>query len=149
MLFNTAGISFRVFLSNKIGTEGIGLYQLILSVYLMAVLFVVNGINVAVSRLVAEEGGRAAFSISRALILRALSVSFLYSIPAFLFLYAGADHIGTFWLYDERTVFPLKLLAVDFLCRRFRLYKGYFYASQKSFAHHSPAANRRSRFLSL
>jgi len=132
MLFNTAGISFRVFLSNKIGTEGIGLYQLILSVYLMAVLFVVNGINVAVSRLVAEEGGRAAFSISRALILRALSVSFLYSIPAFLLLYAGADYIGTVWLDDERTVFPLKLLAVGLpFAGVSACIKGYFYAVSK------------------
>jgi stage V sporulation protein B len=132
LLFNTAGIAFRVFLSNKIGTEGIGLYQLILSVYLMAVLFVVNGINVAVTRLIAEEGGRASFSISRALIIRALSVSFLYSVPAFLFLYAGADYIGTVWLNDDRTVFPLKLMAVGLpFAGVSACIKGYFYAVSK------------------
>ncbi|HWQ78113.1 MAG TPA: polysaccharide biosynthesis C-terminal domain-containing protein [Anaerovoracaceae bacterium] len=132
LLFNTAGIFFRVFLSNKIGTEGIGLYQLILSVYLMAILFVVNGINVAVTRLIAEEGGRASFSISRALIIRALSVSFLYSVPAFLFLYFGAEYIGLVWLDDVRAVFPLKLMAVGLpFAGVSACIKGYFYAVSK------------------
>lgn len=112
LLFNTVGIAFRVFLSNKIGTEGMGLFQLIISIYMIATLFVVKGMNIAVTRLVAEEGGRQSFSVSRALLLKAFSVSFLFSIPAFLFLFFGAEYIGTEWLHDERTVFSLKLLAV-------------------------------------
>ncbi|HVI39544.1 MAG TPA: oligosaccharide flippase family protein, partial [Anaerovoracaceae bacterium] len=132
LLFNTVGISFRVFLSNKIGTEGIGLYQLIFSIYMMATLFVVTGINVAVTRLVAEEGGRGSFSISRALIVKAFSISFLFSIPAFSFLFFGAEYIGTEWLGDERTIFPLKLLAVGIpFAGVSACIKGYFYAISK------------------
>jgi len=111
-LYNTIGISFRVFLSNHIGTEGMGLFQLIISIYMIATLFVVNGINIAVTRLVAEEGGRKSFSVSRALLIRAFSVSFLFSVPAFLFLFFGAEYIGLNWLHDERTIFSLRLLAV-------------------------------------
>ena len=132
LLFNTVGLSFRVFLSNKIGTEGIGLLQLIFSVYMMATLFVVNGINVAVTRLVAEEGGRNSFSVSRALIIKGVSMSFLFSIPAFAFLYFGADVIGGEWLGDERTVFSLKLLAVGMpFAAVSSCIKGYFYAVRK------------------
>lgn len=132
LLFNTVGISFRVFLSNKIGTEGIGLFQLIFSVYLMAILFVVTGINVAVTRLVAEEGGRNSFSVSRALLVKAFSMSFLFSIPAFLLLFFGADHIGSVWIGDPRTVFPLKLLAVGLpFAGVSACIKGYFYAVSK------------------
>ncbi|MEL7656296.1 MAG: polysaccharide biosynthesis C-terminal domain-containing protein [Bacillota bacterium] len=110
-LFNTVGITFRVYLSNHIGTEGMGLFQLIISIYMMATLFVVNGINIAVTRLVAEEGGRKSFSVSRALLIKAFSISFLFSIPAFSFLFFGAEYIGTEWLHDTRTIFSLKLLA--------------------------------------
>ena len=132
LLFNTVGISFRVFLSNKIGTEGIGLFQLIFSVYLMAILFVVTGINVAVTRLVAEEGGRSSFPVARALLVKAFSISFLFSIPAFLLLFFGADHIGAVWIGDERTVFPLKLLAVGLpFAGVSACIKGYFYAVSK------------------
>lgn len=132
LLFNTAGISFRVFLSNKIGTEGIGLFQLIFSVYMMAILFVVTGVNVAVTRLIAEEGGRGSFSVSKALLIRAFSVSFLFSIPAFAFLFFGAGYIGTVWLGDERAVFSLKLLAVGLpFAGISACIKGYFYAVSK------------------
>lgn len=132
VLFNTVGISFRVFLSNKIGTEGIGLFQLIMSIYMMAILFVVTGINVAVTRLVAEEGGRGSFSISRALIIKAISVSFVFSVPAFVFLFFGAEYIGTIWLGDQRTVFSLKLLAVGMpFAGVSACIKGYFYAISK------------------
>lgn len=132
LLFNTVGISFRVFLSNKIGTEGIGLFQLIFSAYLMAILFVVTGINVAVTRLVAEEGGRSSISISRALLVKAFSISFLFSIPSFLFLFFGAEYIGTGWLGDPRTVLPLKLLAAGLpFAGVSACIKGYFYAVGK------------------
>ena len=132
LLFNTAGISFRVFLSNKIGTEGIGLFQLIFSVYMMAILFVVTGVNVAVTRLIAEEGGRISFPVSKALLVRAFSFSFLYSIPAFTFLFFGADYLGTVWLGDERAVFSLKLLAVGIpFAGISACIKGYFYAVSK------------------
>lgn len=132
LLFNTAGISFRVFISNKIGTEGIGLFQLIFSVYMMAILFVVTGINVAVTRLVAEEGGRSSSTVARALITKAFTVSFLFSIPAFLFLFFGADHIGKELLNDPRTVLPLKLLAVGMpFAGVSACIKGYFYAVSK------------------
>ncbi len=132
LVLNTAGISFRVFLSNKIGTEGIGLFQLIFSVYLMAILFVVTGINVAVTRLIAEEGGRNSFSIARALLVKAFSISFLFSIPAFLLLFFGADHIGSQWLGDHRMILPLKLLAVGLpFAGVSACIKGYFYAVGK------------------
>ncbi len=129
LLFNTIGISFQVFLSNKIGTEGMGLLHLIISIYIMAVHFVVSGINVAVTRLIAEEGGRRSFPISRALLVKAFSISFLFSIPAFLFLFLGADYIGTEWLHDERTIFSLKLLSVGMPFMGISsCIKGYFYA---------------------
>lgn len=131
-LFNTVGIAFRIYMSNKIGTEGMGLLQLIISIYMMATLFVVNGIHIAVTRLVAEEGGRRSFSISRSLLVKSFSVSFLFSIPAFLFLFLGADYIGNEWLHDQRTIFSLKLLAVGMPFMGISsCIKGYFNAISK------------------
>ena len=132
LLFNTVGISFRVFLSNKIGTEGMGLFQLIMSIYMIATLFVVTGINVAVTRLVAEEGGRQSFPVSRALLMKAFSISLFFSVPAFIFLFFGADYIGPLLLHDERTVLSLKLLAAGMPFMGISAcIKGYFYAHGK------------------
>ena len=55
LILRTIGISFRVYISNKIGAEGLGLYQLIFSIYTFALTFATSGISLAVTRLVAEE----------------------------------------------------------------------------------------------
>lgn len=49
------GFFYRVFIANSIGTEGLGLYQLVTPIYSLLVLVLSAGISVAVSRFVAEE----------------------------------------------------------------------------------------------
>ena len=55
MILRFAGIIFKVWLARLIGSEGIGLYQLIFSVYVLASTFAQSGISTAVTRLTAEE----------------------------------------------------------------------------------------------
>ena len=55
LILRFAGILFRVWLAAKIGAEGIGLYQLVFSVYMLAATFATSGICTAVTRLVSEE----------------------------------------------------------------------------------------------
>lgn len=49
------GMLFRLYLSVRIGAEGMGLYQLVMSVYTLFSAFATAGFTVAVSRLVAER----------------------------------------------------------------------------------------------
>jgi len=49
------GFAYRVFIANSIGTEGLGLYQLMTPIYSLLVLVLSAGISVTVSRFVAEE----------------------------------------------------------------------------------------------
>ena len=45
MMIGFVSTSFRVYLSNKIGSEGIGLYQLIMSIHVMTTTLAVSGIS--------------------------------------------------------------------------------------------------------
>lgn len=54
LVTRTIGISFRVYMSNIIGAEGIGLYQLICAVYFFATTFATSGITLIVTRLVTD-----------------------------------------------------------------------------------------------
>jgi len=49
------GFAYRIFIANCIGTEGLGLYQLMTPIYSLLVLVLSAGVSVAVSRFVAEE----------------------------------------------------------------------------------------------
>ncbi len=76
------GLSFSVYLSTKIGTAGMGLYQLILSVYTLCVTVSTSGINLASTRMVAEALGGRREDQSRAIMRRCLSYSiFLEAVP--------------------------------------------------------------------
>ena len=54
LFIRTVGVSFNVYISNKLGASGVGLFQLIMSVYVFAVTFATSGINLTTTRLVAE-----------------------------------------------------------------------------------------------
>lgn len=49
------GFIYRIYLSNLIGAEGMGLHQLIVPVYTALVLTITSGITIAVSKMVAEQ----------------------------------------------------------------------------------------------
>ena len=55
LFMRTVGMAFNVYLTNRIGSAGIGLFQLIMSVYSMSVTFASSGIRLAATRLVIEE----------------------------------------------------------------------------------------------
>lgn len=46
---------FNVYISNKIGAEAVGVYQLIMSVYLFAITLANSGIHLATTRIVSEQ----------------------------------------------------------------------------------------------
>ena len=56
LILRTLGIVFRIWMSNTVGAEGMGLYQLVVSVYVFVSAFATTGICTAVTRLTAEIG---------------------------------------------------------------------------------------------
>ena len=57
ILMRCIGMVFQAWLAGRIGAAGIGLYQLVMSVELLATTFAISGIRFAATRLVAEEIG--------------------------------------------------------------------------------------------
>ena len=49
------GFIYRIFLSQKIGAQGMGIYQLIFPIYTLCYALAVGGIQTAISRLVAAK----------------------------------------------------------------------------------------------
>ena len=55
ILLRVLAIYFNVYISNRIGTEMLGVFQLIMSVYLFGITLANFGINLSSTRVVSEE----------------------------------------------------------------------------------------------
>ena len=71
-LLRSIGLSFSVYLSNRIGAEAMGLYHLILSVYFFSVTIATSGIGLTVTKLVSEELARNGRETAYALLKKSL-----------------------------------------------------------------------------
>ena len=106
-------MSFQVWLAGRIGADGIGLYQLVLSVTFLCTTFAVSGIRFTSTRLVSEQIGLGRNSGVSPAMRRCFAYSLFFGISAMLILWFSAEPIGFLWICDARTVVSLKITAVS------------------------------------
>ncbi|OJU16147.1 MAG: hypothetical protein BGN88_03345 [Clostridiales bacterium 43-6] len=130
-LLRAIDIYFRVFLSDKIGTEGMGLFQLIFTIYALAITFATSNLSLSVTRMVAEEAGKG--NSTKPILHKSFKISLLFSISAGILLFCMSDFIGIALLHDERTILSLKTLSfcLPFIAASSCL-NGYFIAKRKA-----------------
>jgi len=126
------GFVFRIYLSNLIGAEGMGLYQLIVPIYTLIILTLTSGVSIAVSKMIAEQAAQGNFinikRISKVGLVGVITVSCFIS----LFLYINIDFIVNVILKDSRTYFSVLIMIPCIpLIAAASAYKGYFYGIQE------------------
>lgn len=111
LAMSAISMAFQVWLAGRIGSSGIGLYQLVLSVAFLCTTFAVSGIRFAATRLVSEElGHERSWSVAAAM-RRCFTYSLFFGLSAMAVLFSFAEPIGFLWIGDARTVKSLKLIA--------------------------------------
>ncbi len=132
LLLRTLGIVFRVFISNRVGAEGMGLYQLVFSIYVLGTTFAAAGIVTAVTRMVAEQLACGTHSNVHRVMRLSMGLCVLIGTATALILYIGAPTIGD-WIGDERTVPALAVsgFALPFIGMA-SCVKGYFMARRRA-----------------
>lgn len=134
LIMRIIAIIFKVYISNEIGAEGMGLYKLIGTVYMVGVTFAMSGISTAVTRIVSEEVGKRAYNNVKTVIYKACSISFCLSIVISLILVLFSKDIAFILLKDERIIVSIKIIAlsIPFIAISSCI-KGYFYAVRDIF----------------
>lgn len=111
LAMSAISMAFQVWLAGRIGSAGIGLYQLVLSVAFLCTTFAVSGIRFAATRLVSEElGHERSWSVAAAM-RRCFAYSLFFGLSAMAVLFSFAEPVGFLWIGDARTVKSLKLIA--------------------------------------
>jgi stage V sporulation protein B len=136
MAMRVLGVAFQSWLAGHIGTAGVGLYQLIMSVYMLAVTLGSAGVRLTATRLVVAagcyEGRKGVKSAMRACCLYAA----LCGVAAAALLWATAKPVAGRLLGDADTAICLEILAVSLpLLSVGSALSGYFIAMRRTLPH--------------
>ena len=116
LLMSCIGMAFQVWLVGRIGSAGIGLYQLVLSVTNLLATFAISGIRFAATRLVSEELGFENTGGIALAMRRCLAYAAFFGTAAALVLWFLAEPVGFLWIGDARTVLSLEISALSMPC---------------------------------
>ena len=111
-MLRLVGTSFQVYISARIGPEGIGLLQLVLSVGSLALVAGMAGVRTAAMYLTAEELGHKENQNVTWVLSGCFSYSILFSGSIGMLLYVFAPQIARLWIENTQTVDALRLFAV-------------------------------------
>ena len=134
------GFMYRIYMSNIIGAEGIGLYQLIMPVYMLAWSISCSGFNTTISKLIAGERAKGEFGNMGRILKQSVMITSALGIILSISLYVASDAIAVFLLKDMRTAMSLRILSIAFpFMAAGTCVRGYFLGLQETLA---PAINQ-------
>lgn len=137
LAIRTVGVAFNSYITKTVGAEGIGLYTLIMTVYSFAITFATSGLNLTVTRLVAQDVGENCGRGVPKIMRNALIYALVFSISASLVLFFFSSYFGNSVLGDGRTVLPLRILAASLVPIALSSLFGGYFVGVKRVAHNA------------
>lgn len=129
ILTRIIGFFYKIYLSNIIGAENLGIYQLVFPVYSLCFTIYASGLQTAVSQIIAGNSAQKN-KILKISISLSIFVAFILSI----LLYFNSDLVATKFLLQSQCSNSLKLLAIVFpFCSITSMINGYYYGLKKTF----------------
>lgn len=101
LIFRAIDIYFTAYISQKIGSEMVGVYQLVMTVYLFGITMATSGINLAVTRVVSEELALDNSGGIKKVMKRCIYITLLTSISTSLIFFVNADFIAQKCLHNK------------------------------------------------
>lgn len=139
LLTRTLGMISSIYLSKTLGADGIGIYELVMTIYMTAVIFSSAGLSVTVSRMVAEALGKktiqsnASYPHEQAIMRSAFTFAITISLTIATLLFIFAPKLTALLIHDVSATTGLRFLALSLpatACSS--CFKGYFYATKKT-----------------
>ena len=133
LLVRTINMISMIFLSQILGSEGIGIYELTMSIYMTGVVFASAGLSASVSRMVAEELGQKQDGNIKKIMGIALSFAITAGLLISCILFTFAPHFANNFIHNTQSTKALRFLALSIpfiACSS--CFKGYFYAMRKT-----------------
>jgi len=111
LILNISGICYNIYISSKLGAEGIGMFHLVMSVYSLALTIAVSGISLTATRLISDMPSPLAIKCADSIVIKCIRLIMLPAGFAFFALYLGADFISQRILHSSDCALCLRLMA--------------------------------------
>ena len=123
---------FNIYISNTIGEEAVGVFTLVISVYMFGITLASAGINISCTRVVAEELACKNESGAKKAAKRCITISFIFGVCASLIFFTFADFIKVYCLHNriDKNVIYLICIALPFIAMSSAI-NGYFTAVRR------------------
>lgn len=134
------GFFYRIFLSNKIGAEGMGIYQLIFPVTAICHAITTCGITTAISKICAEKNAENDTAGAKMVLLSGLLLSVTLSILTGVCLILASDFLSLHIYNEARCSLLFKITALSLpFCSIHSCICGYYYGARQTMI---PAASQ-------
>lgn len=117
LIFRAIDIYFTAYVASKIGSENVGIYQLVMSVYLFGITLATSGINLAVTRVISEELALDNQGAVNKVMRKCLYITLITSITTSIILFINSDFIVSKCLHNKvsNSVIHLVCLALPLI----------------------------------
>lgn len=112
-LLRTIGVSFSVYIANKIGSEAVGVFGLVMSIYMFATTFALSGIHLSCIRIVSEELACGLNGNIKKAVKKALLYSLCFGFAACILLFLLAPTISKDLLHNKISAFPFYVVSIS------------------------------------
>ncbi|WP_310604189.1 putative polysaccharide biosynthesis protein [Anaerosporobacter sp.] len=127
------GFFYRIYLSNILKPEDMGIYQLIFPIYGICFTLYASGIQTSISRLIASEIGKHDTSNLKRILRTGIIFSLSIAITLSILLNKNASYIATNILLESRCASSLKILSYVFpFCGITACINGYYYGIKRA-----------------
>ena len=125
------GMIIKIVTNRLIGTEGLGVYMLIVPTFMLLISIAQLGFPIAISKLVAEEK-----SNNKNLVFSIIPISLIINLIIIIFLFFASNYIANNLLHDKRTSYAIRSigLVLPFISIS-SIIRGYFFGKQRMIPH--------------
>lgn len=101
LLVRIIGMFFNVYVTNTVGSEAIGVFHIVMSVYLLGITFATSGISLACTKIISEKIANNKENEIPYVTKQCLKISLIISVVTSIVIIIGREYITKTWLFNK------------------------------------------------
>ena len=134
LITRSISMVFNIYVSNKIGSEAVGVFSLVMSVYMFFITLATSGLSIACTYLVSQEFAKGNYLEGLKAVRSCNLFGLFLGIGSSILIILFSNIISTTWLNNKISAIPFYLIAIGLPCIAISsVINGYFSAVRKAY----------------